>query len=336
MTEAHEVKRVPSMSISQVDRGQLRHPEGDNGGAIVQVGPKRRAEAIERLVSTGRSPDRAAAERFMHYARTNAVRLDGLWSRLGRNGKLTASVLAVPSPGRTAMVFATHARSETEVGPIGGLIDHACREIAGWDVDLAQALLEPGEALETRSFIEAGFRELAVLSYLERPLSRSDPPPPPQWPAEARVQPYREALDDLLVRILEATYEQTLDCPGLYGLRRTRDIVVGHKATGQFDPSLWTLLWVDEQPAGVVLLNPFPAQRTIELVYIGLAPFARGRGLGRQLLRHALALVSGRRERSLTLAVDQRNTPALALYQDEGLRPVVHRVALIRPLTSDR
>ena len=163
-------------------------------------------------------------------------------------------------------------------------------------------------------------------------LSSSDAVPAPQWPSSVRIEPYAETLHDDLVRALEASYERTLDCPGLYGLRITADILAGHQATGDFDPALWTLLYVDDRPAGVMLLNAFPAHRTVELVYLGLAPFARGRGLGRQLLRHGLAQLKKRRERTLTLAVDDRNTPALALYASEGLRPIVKRVAMIRSL----
>ena len=318
------------MTISQTNPDQLRPAEGDNQ-PIVQIGPARRTEAIGRLVGTGVDTDRAAADRFLHYAETNAVSLEGLWSLLDRGGRIAYSVLAVPSAGRTAMVFASHPATAAEVPPIGNLIDHACRYAAGRDVDLAQTLLEPGEALERQAFLEGGFMELAVLSYLERPLAQGTPPAP-RWPKDTLTRPYSDDLHGVLTAILEQSYEQTLDCPGLYGLRRTEDIIAGHKATGQHDPSLWTLLWLDEQPAGVILLNPFPDHKTVELVYLGLAPFARGRGLGRQLLRHGLSLLHGRRERSLTLAVDQRNTPALEVYRAEGLRPAVQRAALIRSL----
>jgi len=322
MTDARQVKDSPLMSISQANPDQLRPPGGDNQGAIIQVGADRRSEAIERLVSPGPAIDRRAVQHFLHYAQTNAVNLDGLWSRQGPDGRLVATVLAVPSAGRTAMVFASHARTAAQTTGIAQLVDHACREVAGWHVDLAQALLDPGETLERRMFDAAGFQELAVLSYLERPISKTTPPPAPRWPAgtRARVEPYRDGMDRELGTILERSYEQTLDCPGLYGLRRTEDIIAGHKATG------------DDEPAGVVLINPFPGHKMTELVYIGLAPFARGRGLGRHLLRHGLCLLHGRRERSITLAVDHRNAPALALYAAEGFQPAVQRVAVIRSL----
>jgi len=322
------------MSISHANPNQLHPAEGDNSGRVVHVGPDRLSEAIERLVSTTGGDDRAAAERFLHYAETNSVPLDGLWSWQGPDGRLQFSVLAVPSPGRTAMFFASHPRTGREVNPVSRLIDHACGLVNGWDIHLAQSLLEPGEQMERQAFVGAGFIELAVLSYLERPLSRTKPCAPARLPPDVRVAAYREDLRTVLLGVLDESYQQTLDCPGLYGLRATDDILAGHQATGDFDPALWTLLYVDDRPAGVMLLNPFPAHRTVELVYLGLAPFARGRGLGKQLLRHGLAQLTRRRERTLTLAVDDRNTPAIALYDSEGLRPIVKRVAMIRSLQT--
>ncbi len=322
------------MSISHAKPGQLHSPEGDNPGCMVHVGPDRLAEAIERLVSTAGGDDRAAAERFLHYAGTNSVPLDGLWSWQGPDGRLQFSVLAVPSPGRTAMFFASHPRTGREVNPVSQLIDHACGLVTGWDVHLAQSLLEPGEQMERQAFVGAGFTELAVLSYLERRLSRTNPSAAPEWPSDTRVEAYSDDLRAVVKGVLDDSYQQTLDCPGLYGLRITEDILAGHQATGDFDPALWTLMYVDDRPAGVMLLNAFPAHRTVELVYLGLAPFARGRGLGKQLLRHGLAQLTKRRERTLTLAVDDRNTPAIALYESEGFRPIVKRVALIRSLQT--
>lgn len=319
------------MTISQSNPGQLR-PPGDAEGPIVQVGPARRREAIERLVGSSRETSRAASDRFLHFAQANAVRLDGLWSRLGPDGSITASVLAVPSPGRTAMVFATHPAADGDVPAIGGLIDHACRAVRAWDVHLAQVLLDPGEVRERRAFLDGGFEDLACLSYMERSIERHETGEAPSFPAGAAVEPYRDSLHGALAEALEASYRQTLDCPGLYGLRLTSDIIAGHRATGEFVPGLWTLLRLENRPVGALLLNPFPTHRTVELVYLGLAPEARRRGLGRRLLRHGFWLLRGRRERTLTLAVDQRNQPALALYRSEGLRPVVERLALIRPI----
>jgi ribosomal protein S18 acetylase RimI-like enzyme len=202
-------------------------------------------------------------------------------------------------------------------------------------VNLAQVLLDPGHSLERDAFRAAGFFDLAVLSYLRRPLRQIRVRrPEPRWPDGARVAAFNDALNDALINVLAESYEDTLDCPGLKGYRRTQDILDGHRASGLFDPALWTLLWLDGSVVGSLLLNPSVDGSSIELVYLGLIKAVRGRGLGAELLRYGLRLVEGRREQSMHLAVDEANTPAIALYRREGFRPELRRLALIRPLTS--
>ena len=324
------------MTVSQTNPGQLHPPEDEEPESrIVQVGPAQQLEAVQRLVAVGSPSDRANAQRFMHYAKTNEIVLDAMWGRVDREGRIVQTVLAVPNPGRTAMVFASHPGSPQEVPSLGKLIDHAAGHLATQDVHLAQLLLEPDESLERQAALAGGFSELASLTYLQRPVSKRTLPASPQWCDGAVTEAYVEHLSDDFLSAVIATYQDTLDCPKLFGLREPQDILAGHRATGKFDPSLWTLLRVDAKPVGVVLLNPFPEQRTIELVYLGLAPVVRGRGFGRQLLRHALRLLHGRRERIVTLAVDEQNAPALRIYRAEGFRDELRRVALIRSLRSD-
>ena len=66
------------------------------------------------------------------------------------------------------------------------------------------------------------------------------------------------------------------------------------------------------------------------MAYLGLTPAARGRGLGRATVIHALEVARPLRAR-LELAVDSRNTPAKRLYTQTGFRPTevrgVHLVA---------
>ena len=103
------------MSLSQINPNQLRPPGDDGLGPIIHVPPARDSEAIERLVSVGGQVDREHARRFLEYAREHQVNLQGLWARLDRHGRIEMTVLGVPSPGRTAMVFATHPIGETQV-----------------------------------------------------------------------------------------------------------------------------------------------------------------------------------------------------------------------------
>jgi ribosomal protein S18 acetylase RimI-like enzyme len=243
-------------------------------------------------------------------------------------------VLTVGSPGRTAMVFASRAESRSKVRSLGGLVDHAVRQLPLQNVNLAQALVEPDDALDREVFLTGGFSELAILTYMERPIrmSRMGRLPAPQWPPGYAAVTFQDSLRDELIGVLNATYEDTLDCPALRGHRRTSDILDGHRASGIFNPDLWTLLYRGPTAVGALLLNPSADHHSIELVYLGLAKSERGTGVGRQLLRHGLRLIEGRNERVITLAVDESNSPAVRLYEREGFRAAVRRRALIRPV----
>jgi ribosomal protein S18 acetylase RimI-like enzyme len=77
-----------------------------------------------------------------------------------------------------------------------------------------------------------------------------------------------------------------------------------------------------------VLQNP----QLLELVYMGLVPAGRGRGLGRELVRFAQMLASEANCEELTVAVDARNAPALAIYQRAGLVEFDRRRVLLKVL----
>src|SRR5690606_2604680 len=113
---------------------------------------------------------------------------------------------------------------------------------------------------------------------------------------------------------VQASYEQSLDCPALNGLRDIEDVLAGHRATGDFDPNLWTLLLEHDRPIGVSLLARLPYADSCELVYFGLVPAARGRGLGHLAMQHTLATLARTDLSRLTLAVDANNLPAYRLY----------------------
>jgi len=72
----------------------------------------------------------------------------------------------------------------------------------------------------------------------------------------------------------------------------------------------------------------------MELVYLGLAPEARGRGVGSTMLRQAMQLILADQKRRFSLAVDSRNEPALRLYYRFGMQHVATRWAMIRDLRS--
>ncbi|MCA9286193.1 MAG: GNAT family N-acetyltransferase [Phycisphaerales bacterium] len=299
---------------------------------MVRPDAARLLEAAERLVGTGSTDDRLRARRFLDYARQTRLPLDDLWTLAGSDDRLVASALAIPGAGRIAMLFSTRPRSTGDVTPFGALIRHASEAMAARNVVLTQALVEPQENLERQAFLEAGFRELATLCYMERAVPKPSELAEPSFPEGATAVRWSPGQRQEMLRALEATYEDTLDCPGLCGLRQTEDILEGHLASGRYEPGLWHVLREHDRTVGVLLFSPASTGLSIELVYFGLAAAARGRGLGRLLLQHGLRRIAGRRERKVTLAVDEANEPALRLYRSFGFSGTSRRVAFVRPL----
>ena len=102
-----------------------------------------------------------------------------------------------------------------------------------------------------------------------------------------------------------------------------------HHVVPLFDAALWSAFYYGDQPAGVLLLNPLLDRRELELVYLGLAPPFRGKGLATRLMRRALCTARVRGDAGIHLAVDQANTPAVKLYQHLGFRATARKLAMI-------
>ncbi len=302
------------MSISSLEPILIQQPD--------------RQEAIRCLLPPGSG--RLQAARFERFATENRIGLDWIWAIRDDSGRIRCSTLCVPSPGRTVMVFMSPVTRQEDVPERAALVRHVLAELRAHPLDLAQVLLARQDDLACRAHLEGGFRELATLLYMERSLARHGSPP--AAPDGVELVGWTPELEPALTEILEASYEDTLDCPGLCGLRRTEDIIAGHRATGRHNPAYWHLLRVDGRYAGAVLVNPGSTRDTVELVYLGLAPFARGRGLGRFLLDHVFATLAGGHWGRMTLAVDTLNRPAIRLYEQCGFRGSAHRLALIHSL----
>src|SRR5262249_15951423 len=114
------------------------------------------------------------------------------------------------------------------------------------------------------------------------------------------------------------SYEGTLDCPEVNGVRTLDEGLAGHRAQGQHDPRPWRLARAHGGVVGVLLLTEMPEWRTWDVSYVGIVPEARGRGLGRTLMRKALWEARSSAVRQLTLSVDTRNLPACHLYLGLG------------------
>jgi ribosomal protein S18 acetylase RimI-like enzyme len=213
------------------------------------------------------------------------------------------------------------------------LVERVLEHFRGRAIDLAQALLDPAERKAIRLFEQCGFERLAELIYLDREVRKAHDA---ALPAGLSWAEYSDRTHAEFAATISRSYAGSLDCPSLNGRRDVQDVIAGHKAAGEFDPKLWFVLREGTAARGVLLLNRSPRTDAVELVYLGLAPEARGRGLGDLMMKHALAVTALVGARRLTLAVDSRNKPALKLYHRSGLSRVCSRVALLRDLRGVR
>lgn len=239
-----------------------------------------------------------------------------------------AAAASLHAPGRTAtLLFGPAKPNERQRPALAAVLDAAAAHALTRGAVLVQGLA-PVEAAGARAaFASAGFDELAELIYM-RLLVRGRSVTAP--PAEVAFESYHPASDKLFRGAIEASYVDSLDCPGLEGLRNIDDVLAGHMSSGLFRPGLWQVLLLDGVPAGVILLNEAEPAQSLEVVYMGVGGDYRGRGLGRVLIQRAIALAQQHGFRSITLAVDAGNPYAHRLYEGAGFAETNRRIVLIR------
>jgi ribosomal protein S18 acetylase RimI-like enzyme len=266
---------------------------------------------------------------FLRFAMYRGINLSDIWL-VDRRGSVAWAVLPVTSPGRTMVLFSPpHVAPTLQDTVAPDLVGRLLSDFQSRGIQLAQVLIDPADESVIHLYQRCAFQRLAELLYLNRDLRRTDAPVLPGNMHFISYSPERHAL---FARTISATYTDSLDCPALNGRRDIEDILAGHKAVGNFDPNTWFLLSDGDEALGASLLNRSPHSEAMELVYFGLVPLARGKGIGDLLMEHALHACTAANCRQITLAVDSRNTPALRLYRRHGLKDVCSRIAMMRDL----
>jgi ribosomal protein S18 acetylase RimI-like enzyme len=329
--------------------------------------PGLRLAAAERLVEATGSAARYAARRIVEAGPDGGIGFDHAYATVDVDrGVVRELALAVPSPGRSALVFLSRPQPRedrvAERTACASALTAHLSTLPGRPIDIAQALPATSERWAVDALEAARWRVVGHLAYMRRSLSPDDAPrqgllrhrpAEPTLPEGVDLEPMsipRAGTPDFesLVAALDDSYTNTLDCPDLCGMRRTCDIIDSHAAIGRPELAIWTLVRHEGRPAGAVLLAGLPEQRCYELVYIGIGPSLRGMGLGETLLRRAINQLAARIRQggsrsgwSLTCAVDTANAPAVRLYDRLGFRSFDRRVACVHGLqiaqsTGDR
>lgn len=283
--------------------------------AAVLAAPGQRLRAADPAVSS-----------FCEYLARCSVGWEGL--RCGPAGRPVAVFFSLLLPGATAIVMVPEP-GEGGIDPERQAAVTAAGLAALRDRRLhyAQALLEPEARRKRELLVGAGFRRLASLAYLERGVLYPWVDPP--RPDEAEWLPYGPDTAARFAAVVQATYIGSRDCPELTGLRPVEDALAAHRASGVFDPARWELAQIGGAAVGCLLLAQLAHGPVVEVVYMGVVPGWRGRGVGDLLLRRALAQARGLRAERLTLVVDERNEPAQRLYRRFAFAPLGRREAYL-------
>ena len=304
-------------------------------------------DALERLVSVGNA--RLGAKRLKDNAAQHGIDLDLLWGVIEDpetpSARVTQVCMIVPGSGATGMCFLSNPNSDPSLGStllqtqdLRAAMSTALEQLhvyAGDRIKLAQCLIEESHAWARDVCDHAEMTCVGTLDYMRVPqtelrsLPRDATPERDGFSVRRMTNDPRD--DRTLASVLERSYEDTLDCPELCGLRSASEVLASHKSTGVYSPANWWILTRSNEPVGCCLLTHCPASESVELVYLGLAKEARGFGLGRDLLIHALReLRTEQRTREITCAVDRRNTPAGNMYRSIGFSTFDARVGFVR------
>ena len=194
---------------------------------------------------------------------------------------------------------------------------------------MVQALLPADGPADAELLVATGFQHLSDLLYL---VCLADEFPSASPCSELQFEPYSPARHARFAQVVEATYEDTLDCPAVNGVRSIDDVLQGYRATGHFDPERWFIVRHQGEEIGCLILTDYPEHAIWELIYMGLLPAARGHGWGLEIVRHALWLARQAARNRVVLAVDAANEPALRMYATAGFRSWDQTAVYIRIL----
>ena len=281
--------------------------------------------AAARLMCAGAPPDQRAARTERFGAMLTGGELDPAGVLLAwRGGVPVAGAVVQFLNGGSAVVIPP--QPEGEAGD--ELAAAVVALVRDRGAPLAYSFLDPDDEAQADPLVRAGFRPVTRIGHMLRTGVHTPPPPSSDYrfaPAHADPTAFADTL--------RLSYDGSLDVPEAFTDRPTDDILAGYR-TNQPDPPLWWLARdADGRPVGVLILTDTGTPGVLELGYLGVVPEARGRGVGRAVLRFAVHQAADRGVHDLTASVDERNDPALRLYAGHGFRTYQwQRVFLWRPV----
>jgi ribosomal protein S18 acetylase RimI-like enzyme len=194
------------------------------------------------------------------------------------------------------------------------LINEAVRLAERRHLSLMQALLPTDMDPDAELLRAAGFKRAADLLYL---VATADSFPSDLPSTSLSLAQFQGTDVAKMERIVEQTYEGTLDCPALNNSRQISDVLAGYRSIGSSGSKLWWFVQSQNCDIGCVLVAEHCPQMW-EIVYLGIVPAFRGQGYGLEATRLVQYAGLKRGVDRLVLAVDTNNDPAIDLYAKAG------------------
>lgn len=265
---------------------------------------------------------------FLRLSISRKMSVNDIWIA-AYDSRMAWAVMPVLNPGRTLLLLAPRIprRTEDTTAAQSLIAKVRAEHPSANSAQMIQVLIDSDDQHSQSAWEEIGFETMAELIYLNAAVR--DVPDEKPLPNDLHWLTYSEKTAELFMRTVATSYEKSLDCPQLTGRRDIQDVIASHKASGEFNPDTWFLLARGNQPLGVALLSRTHGDDSMELVYLGLVPEARGQGIGDLLLRRSLRVARDAHCDRLVLAVDGQNLPALRLYRRHGMWQVTTRLAMI-------
>lgn len=278
--------------------------------ALTEIAVDQRAEILRPLARDGQSSEAA---------------FEGLYVAL-RGKDLLGAAWGQCQAGRTAILWPPQLVDAADFEIAHRLALAAVESLDAQDVEFSQVLLHDRTAPVIPALEAAGFSYLAELVYL----TWETAPIRDEASEKLQFESYDESRRGRFLSLIERTYEGTQDCAAMNGLRSMEDVLEGYASTGVFRPELWIMVRAAGEDTGVLLLADHGAAGHWELMYMGVAPGARGRGWGRLIVRHAQELAAKVGVERIVLAVDAANGPALTMYRDTDFIAWDRRTVYVR------
>lgn len=198
------------------------------------------------------------------------------------------------------------------------LWSEADRDLRQAGVVILQAVTTPEKSLNYLGLLRCGFT--GPYRLIEQRHDLSDVERDAAIDPAIRLVPYSEEQFDHFARLLVETYVDSLDMPELNDLRTPEQAMGSHLGSGREpSPELYRIE-VGRESVGVLMFNPGGPDNAWDLTYLGLRPAWRRRGLGRAIVKAALAISAQAGAPALVLTFDERNHAARRLYESVGFR----------------